>query len=341
MSPAAPEPAAGAASPDAALRSLEARLAAFEGAGDLHAAASTLTAIGIVQRDAGRRREAIAAFEAALDRARRAAQPPEPQVVLHLIHDLALLLRAEGEWDRAMELYLLTHRMAHAAGDRPGMAEALAAMGDVHHARREWEEALPRYEEARWIRQSLGDRKGLAKVWNNIGGTRARLGDSAGALAAFRMSQGLQESLGERLALSITLGNIGSVLHAEGRLREAQDSLERSARLQEELGEAQACASTLSLLGTVQKTLGNLSAALATYARARDLMAAAGDESRAALAMYNMAIIHEDRQEYGAALRLLEDVVRIDRRLRHPDLHQDQEALQRVRLKLAGADTTP
>ena len=104
------------------------------------------------------------------------------------------------------------------------------------------------------------------------------------------------------------------------------------------MGEAQAGAITLNVLGTVQKKLGNHAAALATYARARDLMLEAGDEVSAALAMYNMAILHEDRREYHPALGLLEEVVRIDERLGLPDLRQDREALDRIRRKLAAAD---
>jgi tetratricopeptide (TPR) repeat protein len=160
------------------------------------------------------------------------------------------------------------------------------------------------------------------------------MGDPEGALAAFRTSQGIQERLGDRTALAITLGNIGSVLHGEGRLREAQDYLERSAGLQEALGETQACAITLNVQGTVQKKLGNLPAALVTYTRMRDLMLEAGDQARAALALYNMAILHEDRGEFRAALGLLEEVVRIDERLGLPDLRQDREALERVRRRL-------
>lgn len=319
---------------DGALRALEARLTDFERAGDGTAAASALAAIGVLHRDAGRPRDAIHAFEMALDRARRTAPPPDPEVVLHLIRDLAMLLRQEGAWSRARELYLEACRMAEAAGDRAGLAETLAAMGDLHYARREWEQAALQYDGARRIREALGDRKGLARVWNNIGGTLARMWDGQGALAALRASQEIQESLGDRLALSITLGNIGSVLHGEGRLREAQDYLERAARVQEELGDTQACAGSLNTLGTVQKKLGNLPAALATYARTRGLMAAAGDDVRASVAMYNMAIIHEERGEFREALDLLEAVVRIEERLAHPDLPHDREALERVRRRL-------
>ncbi len=320
--------------PDAALRDLEAQLAECDRAGDQPAAASTLAAIGILHRDAGRRREAIAAFEAALDRARRAVPTPDPELILHLIHDLAVLLRLEGAWDKARELYLAACQMAEAAGDRAGLAEALGAMGDFYYATREWELALLQYDGACRIRESLGDRERLAQVWNNIGGARARLGDIPGALSAFRTSQDLQESLGDRMGLSITLGNIGSVLHAEGRLREAQEFLERAARIQEELGQAHPIAGSLTSLGAVQKKLGSLAAALASYARARDLMVAAGDEERAGLALHNMAIIHEERREYREAVRLLEEAVGIERRLGHPDLQQDLEALARVRAKL-------
>jgi tetratricopeptide (TPR) repeat protein len=124
-------------------------------------------------------------------------------------------------------------------------------------------------------------------------------------------------------------------------MREAQDYLERAARIQEELGDAQACAGTLNVLGTVQKNLGNLPGALAAYARTRDLMAAAGDEARATVATYNMAILHEERREYREALALLEEVVRIETRLGHPDLPHDREALERVRRKAKTERSAP
>ena len=55
--------------------------------------------------------------------------------------------------------------------------------------------------------------------------------------------------------------------------------------------------------------------------------------------MYNMAMIHEDQGNYREALRLLEQVIELDRRIGHPDLRRDMETFRRVRQNLdAGRD---
>ncbi|MBI4839466.1 MAG: tetratricopeptide repeat-containing protein [candidate division NC10 bacterium] len=55
---------------------------------------------------------------------------------------------------------------------------------------------------------------------------------------------------------------------------------------------------------------------------------------RATVAMYNMAIVHEDQGNYREALRLLGQVIEMDRRIGHPDLRRDMETFRRVRQKL-------
>jgi hypothetical protein len=47
-----------------------------------------------------------------------------------------------------------------------------------------------------------------------------------------------------------------------------------------------------------------------------------------------MALIHEERNEWRDALRLMEQVISIDKRIGHPDLKQDMEVFRRIRLKL-------
>jgi hypothetical protein len=47
-----------------------------------------------------------------------------------------------------------------------------------------------------------------------------------------------------------------------------------------------------------------------------------------------MALIHEDRGEYRDALRCMEEVIAIDKRIGHPDLRQDLETFGRIRQKL-------
>ncbi|MBI1999808.1 MAG: tetratricopeptide repeat protein [candidate division NC10 bacterium] len=92
-------------------------------------------------------------------------------------------------------------------------------------------------------------------------------------------------------------------------------------------------------IGFVHKQLGQLRQALAAYQKGLKLLHQIGDSLRATVAMYNMAIVHEDQGDYREALRLLEQVIELDRRIGHPDLRRDMETFRRVRQKLdAGRD---
>ncbi len=93
-------------------------------------------------------------------------------------------------------------------------------------------------------------------------------------------------------------------------------------------------ATTLNALGLVQRRLGDLDGAYQRYARAKELMEGSGDPLRATIPTHNMALIHEERGEFREALRLMDEVISIDKRIGHPDLRQDLETFGRIRGKL-------
>jgi tetratricopeptide (TPR) repeat protein len=87
-------------------------------------------------------------------------------------------------------------------------------------------------------------------------------------------------------------------------------------------------------VGFVCKQLGQPDRALAAYQESLTLLQEIGDSLRATVTMYNMAVVHEDQGKYREALRLLEQVIELDRRMGHPDLRRDMETFRRVRQKL-------
>ena len=92
-------------------------------------------------------------------------------------------------------------------------------------------------------------------------------------------------------------------------------------------------------VGFVQKQLGHLDKAIAAYQQALARLETMGDSLRATVTIYNLAMIYEDQGNYREALRLLEQVIELDRRLGHPDLRRDMESFRRIRQKLdAGRD---
>ena len=160
------------------------------------------------------------------------------------------------------------------------------------------------------------------------------MGDLPGAMAAFERSLELQERLGDAAGRAVTLANIGGVHQRQGRWDEARKSLENSVELQEAAGGVSALAATLNALGFVLRRLGDADGAYRRYARAKELIEKQGDLLHVTIPAHNMALIHEERGEHREALRLMEEVIAIDKRIGHPDLRGDLETFGRIREKL-------
>ena len=93
-------------------------------------------------------------------------------------------------------------------------------------------------------------------------------------------------------------------------------------------------AAALNGLGFVRKKAGDFDEAIAAYTEALRLLEATGDLLRSSVILHNLACIHEERKEWREALRLMEQVIAIDKRIGHPDLRQDMEAFRRIRSQL-------
>jgi tetratricopeptide (TPR) repeat protein len=153
-------------------------------------------------------------------------------------------------------------------------------------------------------------------------------------MEAFEKSLRMQEKLGDIRGKAVTLANIGGVHQRQGNWQEALQALEQSLAYHGQVGDTLGMAATLNTLGGVQRRLGDLDGAYRSYARAKNLMQSSGDLLCVTVPAHNMALIHEERGEYREALRILEEVVGIDKRIGHPDLRQDLEAFGRIREKL-------
>src|SRR2546425_83396 len=219
-------------------------------------------------------------------------------------------------------------RAQEAQGNRVGLLETLSTLATVLR------ELDDEGRASRALKMDLQDERGLALTWNNIGTVKARMGDLAGAMEAFGKGLEIQEKLGDILGKAVTLANIAGIHQRQGSWREARELLEQSLALYEMVGDAMGKAATLNTLGFVQRRLGDLDGAYQRYAGAKDLLQGVGDVLRVTIPIHNMALIHEERGEYREALRLMEEVISIDKRIGHPDLRRDLQTFGRIREKL-------
>ncbi len=243
------------------------------------------------------------------------------------------LYRRQGGWHQALALYDRARTLQETTGDQAGMAASVGSMGVTYEGMEMWEEALNAYRQSLTLKESLGDAAGAGLVWNNIGNVKAKRRQFEEAFESYDKALALQRQAGDRLGQSVTLANLASLHQHRGEWDEATKRYRESLSL---IGEEDPPrrAAALNGLGFVLKKAGDLEGAMAAYQEALRLMETTGDLLRSSVILHNMALIHEERKEWRKALRLMEQVIAIDKRIGHPDLKQDMEVFRRIRSKL-------
>lgn len=313
------------------VETLEARARAYEAEGNSVGLIEILCELVTLLRELKEEGRARSALQQAYE---VASTLEEPEGGARAFYQLGLLYYLEGGWERALELYHRALALQKKAGDQIGIATSLGNIAEVLQGKGDFKKALETYEASLAVKLEVGDDPGLAVTWNNIGTVRGRMGDFPVAMEAFRKSLEIQEKLGDSPGKAVTLANIGGLHQRQGNWRDAREVLEQSLALFEMLHDAMGMATTLNTLGFVQRRLGDLDGAYQRYSGAKELIQGLGDLLRLTIPLHNMALIHEERGEYRQALRLMEEVIGIDKRIGHPDLRQDLETFGRIREKL-------
>ena len=176
---------------------------------------------------------------------------------------IAIILRAQGEFERSMEMYQEQERALRSLSDSQGLQESLAnqaelagQMGQIHlldglyqeivkvtssanikssqaealfqgawlHIEKEeWNQANQLLEKAEQISRQQGEKKILAKILDKLGYILARQGETERALAFNLESQTLFKEIGDRAGLAEAMMNRAIPLINLGNLDEAKD----------------------------------------------------------------------------------------------------------------------
>jgi tetratricopeptide (TPR) repeat protein len=158
-------------------------------------------------------------------------------------------------------------------------------------------------EAVEWARRA-GDERMRGTALGSLGMIAKQKGEYADALGIFGEVERLFARLGNDEAVAAAAGNRGEVLAALGRLDEAEQLqlsvLEVNRRLERRDNEG---ANYLDL-GTLNRQRGNLDAAKHWFDAAVEVFRSIGDPSNEAFALYRLASIASDQQQFEKAIEL-------------------------------------
>ena len=254
--------------------------------------------LGIRYDDLGRREEALAATQRAVDLYERLAEK-NPDAFLHdlanSLNNLGVRYNALGRREealaatqRAVDLY---ERLAEKNPDAfmHDLAASVDNLGVMLSALGRREEALAATQRAVDLYERLAEKNpdafmpDLARSLNNLGMMLSALGRREEALAATQRAVQIRERLAEKNPdafmpdLAASVDNLGVMLSALGRREEALAATQRAVQIRERLAEKNPdafmpdLARSLNNLGAMYNALGRREEALAATQRAVDL----------------------------------------------------------------------
>ncbi|MBW8876413.1 MAG: CHAT domain-containing protein [Acidobacteria bacterium] len=215
------------------------------------------------------------------------------------------ILRREptGSLDKVLAALQEARGHFQAAGDRPGEAEAVAALAAVTHRLGKQSQAVNLYREAvsSWQELSRPEREMVA--WNDLGLTLWERSELPAADEALARALDFAHRLGLPYYEAVVRSNQCLVLHSRSGVQPALACYREALALFHQLGERKDEAAVLNNLGFASFSLGEPQPAEESYRQALEIRRAIGDRAGEAQALNNLAVLYRSLGEIDEALK--------------------------------------
>ncbi|HKE16049.1 MAG TPA: protein kinase [Kofleriaceae bacterium] len=270
-------------------------------------------ALGEVQNDAGRPRDALATVDrlrAEAGAGKSAGVVRDPRI--DLLESAAA--DAMGDNERAARAALAAREQAHALG-----AEAMGARAEVALCRaltdRDVERALAACRAATAESAALGDRATTAMSLMNTAYLRERQKAPDEAMALLERAKGLYQEMGNVRGVGNVLNRIGVTLKGRGKLDQAIALQRQSLERLREAGDDARAGHILEGIASTEIERGELDAARRHYDEAIALERKVGDDRGVSISLQNVAWIEHDTGDLMAARRHAEEAIAMQEKL--------------------------
>jgi tetratricopeptide (TPR) repeat protein len=251
---------------------------------------------------------AISRFYEALSHATRPEQSAALQALVGSCH------LAQCRWQRALECFEESARLADQAGDKPGKAHALNYTGSTYCDSGELDQALKFHEEALAVAREIGDRDCECRALTNIGIVYRARGEPAKALRCHEKALAIAHESGNSLAEANNLVGIG-LLIASKASDKALEYLNKALDTYRELGCAEGAASALNSIGYVRDQQGDHlealelhNGALAQYRKIHDRRGEAKVLNNIGVLLHGAGVLTKALRYYKQALAIAHEV---------------------------------
>lgn len=253
-------------------------LASEEAQHNYRAVVATLLNIGNLYSNSGNAAEALAMYLRGLDTI--ATHIPEHPDRSSLLAGIGSVFLSTGEYDRALEHYLLSLELAEKAQDSDGIATALLNTGLVYKENKQYETALEYIVRSQALRETMQDDAGKAVALVNRAAVLCCLGKYDESLLWAEQSAELCRISGDRRVLSYALQAMGEALLGSGDYGGAIARMSEGLDVRRDIGYVRGQIASCYALGGALCALGQIDKAEHCLQTALELAAQHGEKTR-------------------------------------------------------------
>jgi predicted ATPase/class 3 adenylate cyclase/Tfp pilus assembly protein PilF len=206
-----------------------------------------------------------------------------------------------GDYAGARQLVEATIAEQRGLGDAPGLAVSLNSHGMVLVDQGEYALGRAAYEESLAIRRRLGDTHGVAQLLNNLAIVAIHQDDFTRARALYEEGLVLRRQLGDKRGIALTLNNMAEAAAQQGD-HSGTRLFEEALAAFRELGDQRGIALALINLGAAAMERGDDGQAASMFEESLAVHRASGDRQGVALSLNGLGLVALQSND-GAAAR--------------------------------------
>lgn len=215
----------------------------------------------------------------------------------------------QGDFDRAVALYLQTLPIWEAERDHAGLARTFNNLGVVYDSKGDLATAVSYYEAALSIHREDGDSRRVAIALGNLGVVEFARGDYERAALLHEESLALRRGNQDDQGIAASLNNLAAAVSGLGDQTRAEMLLLEALALNRQMGNRSGVASSLLNLGIFARRRGDFSGAARLLDDALAQQQTLGDKYMTAILLTLQAEVACDRGDDGRAFRLCREAL--------------------------------
>ncbi|KIO32719.1 hypothetical protein M407DRAFT_18478, partial [Tulasnella calospora MUT 4182] len=219
-------------------------------------------------------------------------------------------MNASISFTEALELY--TQR-----GNRPGRADALFGLAQLHYFREEHDEALTLYSEALEIRTKIGDRQGRARALRGLAGVHQDQEDYSTAATFYSEAAQICSDIGDRKGRASSLDGLAEVYRLQNQNSKAVTLYSEVAEIAADTGDRSKRAQALWSLAEIHCNRKEYKEAATMYSEALNIYTDIGNRYGQANTLLSLARNHHDQHQHIDAIRLYDQALKIFEQIGH------------------------